>query len=631
MSVETLISQAQGYAATTVTAADAALQAGINAVQQVGHTVFSYDGVPLPAPPVVPDALEAPTLEDINLELPAEPDDELLFQDISPIELGTQPVLTAIAPTLDLPNKPSQNPEFSATLPAINTNLTFPEPPSILMNPLVDAPIITDRDEPVKPQTLLPSFTALAPTDLPVAPTDLQGSFQDAYNSAAPGTITMLDGYVDAMLAKFNPRYHEQMGRIETQLATYLNGGTGMDPDEENAIYERSRGKHSAEALRVSDTAWTETADRGFTLPGGAILSAVQAARQGAADLNAAAAREIVVLKMEQEQKNLQFAVTTSASLRTTLLNSALSYHQNLITINGQALDYAKNILAAIIEVYNTSVKAFTVRLDLYRAEAAVFETRLKSALAGIELYKVEIQALEALANVDRAKVEVYKARIDALMVYAKVYEAQIEAVQGRASLEKMKIEVFQAQVQGFTATVQGKNAEWLGYKASIEGEQAVANMYGEQVKVFGIQTDAWRTGILGRAEVAKAQALTNGARAENFKAIMSGYNTVVEARGSVARTRLENQRQRVIGFQAASQAQVANAQIRNEYYRTTGDIAIKNASLSIEAIVKSAQGLRDYSSTLASLYNANAQVHGQYAGSVMAGMNTLAAQTLTE
>lgn len=631
MTVSTLIQDARGYTSGLLTDAEDALSAAVDAVTASGFTALSYSGVPLPAPPTVPALLVAPTLDTVNLELPDEPDDTLLFQDISPIETGTVPLLTAAVPTLTMPNKPAALADFLADLPIINTSLVFPEPPSELLNPTIDAPVITARVLPTKPTTNLPGFSSVAPTDNTVAPTNLDQSFANAYSGVAPSMITMMDGYVDAMLAKFNPRFQSAMASIEAQLARYLAGGTGLDPDVEDAIYERERDKASAEARRVSDASFSEFADRGFTIPPGALAGAIATARQAGADNLARAGREVTALAAEWEQKNLQFAVDRSADLRKTMLSSALAYHQNLTTINGQALQYAKSILESIVELYNVTVKAYATRVEGYKAEAVVYETRLKSAMAGIELYKVEIQAEEALANVDRSKVEVYKARVEALMVYANVYRARIDAVRGRADLEKLKIEVFGAQVGAFTAKVQAKNAEWQGYRSTIDGEQAKVQLFAGQVQGYLGQVQGFRALIDAKAEAARAMAATNNARAEQFKAVMSGYNTVVSARGDVARTKLENQRQRVISFQAESQATVANAQVRNEYYRTTGEISIKNAALSIEAIYKGAELTRAFSNSIAQLHSANATIHGNLAGAALSGMNSLAVESLTE
>lgn len=627
MSVESLISSAQGYAAAVANQANTAMQAASNSIQAVGYSIPNFYPVALPSEPPTNVSLDMPTLDGVTLDLPAEPTGSLVFQDISPFEAGTAPTLVASLPTITLPTEPSAIAQFTQTAPTVNTTIAFPEPPSALLNPLIEAPTLTERDEPIKPQTMLPVFGAIAPVDTTAAPADIQQSFENAYAGAAPNTIAMLNGYVDAMLSKYNPRYAEQMSAIEKQLATYMAGGTGLKPEVEDAIYSRARERNDAEAKRLSDAAYNEAAGRGFTIPTGAVNAQIQRIRQDAATANNKTSNEIIVMQAEMEQKNLQFAVTTSTGLRTTMLNAALSYHQNIISINGQAIEYAKAVLSSIIEVYNTAVKAYGLKLDAYRAEAAVFETKLKSAMAGIELYRSEIAALEALANVDKSKVDIYRARIESLTSLSNVYRAQIEAVTGRVSLEKLKLDVFQTQVQSYGALVQAKNAEWQGYSAAMDGQTAKVKIYSSQVDAYNSQVNGYKATIEAKSEVIRAQAATNKARAEQYSAILSGYQTVVQARGEKARTQLENQRQTVIAFQAKTQATVANAQVRNEYYKSVSMVGIANAELQMKAMMEEIKSKQNYSSSLAQLSAANGNVYASLASSAMAGMNTLAGQ----
>ena len=630
MGAQALIADARSYTGTLLGEARGAFTQAIAAVQQVGYTQLTFDGVPMPAAPTVPDALVPPELSSEELVLPTEPGTAPVYQDISAIEAGSAPSFAIEAPTITLPSTPAALAEFVQALPAIDTSFAFPEPPAQLMQPIFDAPVVADRAEPTRPNTNLPGFTATSPTDVPVAPTGLQATFEGAYAGASTSMISMLEGELDAQLAKINPRFHEQMGRIETQLATYLAGGTGFDAAVEAAIFERSRARNSAEEARVTDAAWSEAAANGFTMPTGTLLATVRRARQAGADNNAKANAEIVVLAAEIEQKNLQFAVTTSASLRQTALTAALGYHSNLVSINATALQYAKHILDAVIESYNVAVKAFTVRVEAFRAEVLLYETRLKAALAGIELYRAEVAALEAMTQVDVARLGVYKARIDSLVALSGIYRSQIDAVLGRASLEKMKLDVFEAQVQAYSARVQAKNAEWQGYSASIQGQNARAEVYASQVQGFNTQVQAYRATVEAKAAVVRAAADTNEARSRQYTASVAGYSAVVQARAQVASTKLENQRQEIVAFQAESAAQVANASLRMEYYKTTGDIALKNAQLSIETIVKSADLARSYASSIASLHTANAETYGKTAGSALSGMNSLASESLT-
>lgn len=630
MGAQALIEDARGYTGALLSEARGAFTQAIAAVQQVGYTQLTFDGVPLPAAPTVPEALIPPELAPEELVLPADPGSAPIYQDIAAIEAGTAPTFSVAAPTITLPSTPAALAEFVQALPAVETSFTLPEPPAQLMQPMLDAPVIVDRVEPVKPNTNLPGFTATAPTDVPEAPTGLQATMESAYSGASTSMTRMLEGELDAQLTKINPRFHEQMGRIETQLATYLAGGTGISADVEAAIYERSRARNSAEEARVVDAAWTEAAANGFTMPNGTLLATARRGRQAGADNNAKANAEIVVMAAEMEQKNLQFAVTASAALRQTALSAALGYHSNLVTINGQALQYAKNVLDAVVETYNIAVRAFGVRVEALRAEALVYETRLKAAMAGIDLYRAEVAALEALTQVDTARLGVYRARIESLTALSGIYRTQVDAVLGRASLEKMKLDVFEAQVRAYAARVQAKNAEWQGYSAAIQGQTARAEVFASQVQGFNTQVQAYRSAVEAKAAVVRAAADTNEARARQYTATVAGYAAVVQARAQVASTKLENQRQEIVAFQAASAAQVANAQLRNEYYRSTGEIALKNAQLSIETIVKSADLARSYASSIAGLHTANAEVYGRTASSALAGMNSLASESLT-
>lgn len=628
MSVTPLITAAQGFASSIVGDASSAMASATHAVESVGFAVPTFNPVALPTTPPSSISLTLPQTSDVPLDLPSEPGETPIFQDIPVMEAGVVPVLTAVAPVITLPTTPSQLAEFNQQAPIINTSIVFPEPPSALMAPLFEAPTLTDRPEPSKPQVMLSRFDAPAPVDTSVVPANLAGSFEAAYRNAAPSTVSMMDGYVDAMLVKHNPRYHEQMGAIEDQLARYLAGGTGIKPEVETAIYNRAREKNDVEAQRIRNAAYSEAASRGFTLPGGALLAAVARARQDAGNNNAKAATDIAIAQAEMEQKNLQFAVTTSTGLRTTLLNASLSYHQNLISINGQALDCAKTVLSSLIETYNTAVKAYGLRLDSYRAQAAVYETRLKSDMASMELYQMEIAALEAMTSVDKSKVDVYRARIESMNALSSVYRGQIEAVQGRVGLEKLKLDMFQSQVQAFGAQVQAKHSEWQGYTAAIEGQSATAKVFHSQVEAFNAQVSGYKAGIEAKSEVVRASAITNDARSRQYSAQLSGYQAVVSARGEVARTKLENQRQDIVAFQAQTQAVVAQAQITNEYYKSSSMVGIANAELQMKAMMGEVNSRIAYGKTMADLSTQTGQVYASMAGAAMSGMNTLVAES---
>jgi hypothetical protein len=631
MAVSDLIADARVYTSDLTTQASNAMDDAIDSVRAIGYAIPGYTDPVLPTAPTLPIDLTAPTLAPVDLTLPTEPTDPLVFQDIPSIELGTLPTLTAVAPTITLPTQPNQVADFTEGAPVILTDFVFPEPPAELLQPLFTAPVIADRATPIAPTVALPSFEGVAPTGMPDAPTDYEERYRSAYAEAAPETIAMVDGYVDAMMAKYNPQYHTQMAAIETQLSRYIAGGTGLSANVEDAIYERARDKGRTETRRAIDAAYNEAADRGFSMPPGFLLAATQQARQAGADNLSRSATDIAVSQAELEQKNLQFAVTTSIGLRSTMLNAALSYMQSLVTINGQALEYAKGRLSAIIEVYNSAVKAWGAKLDAYKAETAVYETRLKASLATIDLYLAEIKALETLTTVDRARVDIYRARIESLTALSNVYRAQIEAVGQRAGLEKIKLDLFSTKVQAFNVRVQAKNSEWQGYAASINGQSALSRLYGDQVQAYVSQLKGYETSIGAQTEVVRAASLTNQARATQYKAVLDVYTAVVGARGEVARTKLEVGKQQLLAFTAQVQASTSNASIRNDYYKTVSQSALQSADLRFRAQIATIDSIRNFGTTLATLGTANAHIFSGIAGAALSGMNSLASASVVE
>jgi len=623
-----LITAAQAYAQGVIEAAQEAMEASSSSAGAMTLNLNPIAPAALPSAPPSSIDIDLPVFDPVSLTLPAEPASAPVYQDISPLENVEFPTFSEVSPTLNMPNQPTSLPGFSGSQPGVATDLDFPDMPAALSNPFPLEPTLPDRAEPTAPSVMLPSFDAIAPVNSAVVPTNHQSQFEASYAGAAPSMVAFANGYVDAMLAQRNPRYAEQMAAIETQLATYMAGGTGLNPAVEDAIYARSRSKADAEARRVQDANWADAAARGFTLPTGTLNAGNLTARQAAADINATASREIVVMQAEMEQKNLQFAVTTSTGLRVAVLNATLSYMQNLTSINGQALDYAKTVLSAIIEVYNAAVKAFGIEMEAYKAQAAVYEVKIKGAMAHIELYKAEIDALQAMTQVDRAKIDVYKARIESLNAYASIWKTQIEAVLGQVSLGKLKVDVFQAQVQAYSAMVQGKNAEWQGYEAAINGETAKVKMYDTQAGVYSALVNGAKAKVEALSEVARSAAVTNQARASQYSATLQGYSAVVNARGDVAKLQVEIGKQDLTAFQAQTQYEIEKAKLLSNWYKVTADTAIENNRVQIQAAQVDVGLFGTTADMVAKLAHSNAQTYASLASSAMSGMNSLAAST---
>lgn len=537
--------------------------------------------------------------------------------------LSAMPNFNGVAPSISLPSKPGQVAAFTGTSPTVNTSFTIPTAPAGL-NLVPLEPTLGTYTIPTAPQLVIPVFSDTAPADQLPAQADYVGEFTSAYRDIAPTMSAILDSQLDTMLHKINPRYHGQMTAIEDQLDKYLAGGTGLNSAIENAIYERAKDKNNAEYSRTRDAVYADTAGRGFTMPSGALFSASQQARQAAADNNARASVEIAIKMAEMEQQNLQFAVTTSAALRNAVLSASLSYHGNLVQINGQALDYAKSVLTALVDVYDTALKVYTAKLDAYRTKAQVFSTRIQALSATMDLYRSEIAAMEAMVNVDRAKVDIYRARIDSMGALANTYRTQIEAVVSQATLEKAKVEIFGMQVQAYSAQVQGKSAEWQGYSAAVNGEEAKIKMYSEQANVYNIEVGAYKTKVEAKMSQVQAAAVRNRSIMDAYTGAYSAYASKMQAEQARVGAEGEFQRNLLTEYGQANSAAIAQASAEAERFRLVAQVAMEKGRLDHSVIQERARVRLGAAQGLAQTALGAANTYSSMASAALAGMNTL-------
>ncbi len=626
--VDALIADARSFAASSNDAAIGLINDAQSAITSVISGPFVSSGPTIPGAPSVSIDEDVPEFQAPTVVLGTAPEEPTDYISLGDIDFGDEPTDSLVAPTFTEPTKPAALRNFSLAPPDVDMTWDFPDLPAELENINIPVPELADHVAPEKPLVQIPVFEALAPTDDITPPDDYVEQFEAAYANIAPSMRAALDAHMDGILARYNPRYHEQLAALEAKLETYLEGGTALTPAVENQIAERAKGKVNAEYQRVHKTIYGDAAKRGLMIPDGAAFAALQEARQMGANNIAAAATEIAVKQAELEQQNMQFAITTTADLRKAVMNMAVSYHGSLVGLNGQALDYAKSVLNAMIEVYNSLVKAFTVKLELYKTEAQVYEIKVRGALAVIEIYKAEIQALEAMIRVDLAKVDLYKSRIESLKLLADVYKTQVDAVVSQASLEKMKIDLFAAQVQAFGVEAQAKNAEWGGYTAAIGGQEAQLRAYGERVRAFVAEFDAYKTRIQAKSVQLEAITSHNRNLVAQYLATVQAYSAQVDAGAKVASIQVEHNRAQLLAFQARMNAQEAVARTETEFWKTRANLVIEEFKAIIMAAVETARISTQQARGVAETAVAGAKVYEGLAGAALSGMNTLVSKS---
>lgn len=577
----------------------------------------------------IPD-ISVPTFEppDPGAYLPQDAD---AFREISEIDLKALPEFSAEKPTITMPYKPSALDAFTLTPPSINTNFTLPNDPNIR---ITTAPNIVERKQPAKPSITLPSFSGAIPSaaDIPqgLDPNTVEAATRRIGNQYMADAVSNITPRAAAYVEEIAPGITAVLGTSDAQLATYLRGGTGLAPAVENAIYERSRSKVDAESERVRSTILSDMANRGFTLPNGALSSAIVAARQAAADNNARAASEITVMQAEMEQKNLQFAVTTLAGMRATLLNATQAYLQSLVALNGQSLDAAKSVLSTILAAYDSQAKLYGLQLEVFRAHATLYETEAKAATLALEIYRGELAAFDSSLNHDKTRVDLYRSQIEAAGQEIGLYKEKVNAVVSKANLEKLKIDLVGMQAQLYATTVQAKEAEWRGYTAAVQGEEAKARIFAAEVEGFKAQADVIRTDISAQAERIKAEASANAAISDRINAKLAIFNALMQSATTKLTAETEVAKMQLSADVEKLKAALGIDTLKVDVMKAETSLATERERLGVEAAKANVDAEIAYMQAVANVSAISAQTLSGMAQAAMSGMNVLAAQTET-
>jgi hypothetical protein len=437
-----------------------------------------------------------------------------------------------------------------------------------------------------------------------------------------------INAQIDSFLDREFPEFRSAMAAIESRLDTYLQGGTALTPEVENAIYNRTLDKNDIDARRASADAWSKAAKAGWSMPTALLLAQQSDIDKARRDNNARAATEIAIKQAELEQANLQFAVTQSINLRKVAVDAAMAYYSGLVQINGQALEYARSIVDAIVKAYDIAVKEAEVKARLYEADARVYDSQLKGAIAIIEVYESQIRGELAKVEVNKAEVDVYRAQLDAVKTEAEVYKIQVEAAEAQIDIEKAKVDLYKAKVDAFVAQVNGFSAQWNGYAAAVSGERAKIEAAGEQVKAYAARVQAYEAEVRAKSTEIEARLAVNTQRLNSYKAHVEAYSALVsaEARGVEAE---------VGSFQSSVQAYKAQADA--EAAQAASELAIYEVAL--RGIQEAARLQFSYTQHRESVDMAKAAAIGTLAGAIgdiyaktamssLAGMNSLAAKT---
>ncbi len=239
------------------------------------------------------------------------------------------------------------------------------------------------------------------------------------------------------------------------------NGGTGLEPAVEQAIYdragERQRKANDDQYIKLM----AAVGARGFDMPPGAVTGVQQTMAdellRQAIDIN----EKIFISQAELAQKNTHFMIERAGAMEGILRE----FHKNK---ENRSLDAKKAAAELVVQVYAENIKAYiskwegqklkltasTTLIDSVLKENAFIIEGFKAQMDGV-VAKIDGVAKKTTAMVDGYKGEVagYAAKVEATTAWYKALSDQQKAQLGKAELEIRKaIAEIEAELTGYTS-----------------------------------------------------------------------------------------------------------------------------------------------------------------------------------
>lgn len=224
-----------------------------------------------------------------------------------------------------------------------------------------------------------------------MTPANLQALFDRINNLTAPTAPVMAFTYTD-------PGYVGALRdpMIAKLLADLINGGYGIDNNDETNLWNRERDREAAAAQSNIDELKRQAATLGFAMPQGSLYAAIQRARQDYLNKISSVNRDIGLKRADLYVDNRRKVIEQVLSVESQ--NIAL-YN----AIQGRAIDIQKTQIQMAIALFEAGIRYFEATLaGLVKQVEAQMEFSKTLAVvynADIAMYSAYVGALVADSN----------------------------------------------------------------------------------------------------------------------------------------------------------------------------------------------------------------------------------------
>ena len=305
--------------------------------------------------------------------------------------------------------------------------------------------------------------------------------------SITPGTYSFS---VDNILISDDPLVKAMIARLKDNVQ---NGGTGLTPAIEAAIFARDLERSEQQLSDAIDKATSMWAKKGFPLPDGLLADSLAAIQIEYMNRNIDRSREIMIKQADLEQSNLFKSIELGVNLSFKLIDALNEYQKLVISAQEMTAKYANEYITLQLATHNSNIELFKARVQMH-------EITVRAAMTEVEIYKAQLEGELAKVNINEQTVKIYSTQIEAALVKYRgiiegnkmltdIFTAEIQGALAESQLQESFIKVYaekiraaMAVIEVYKAEVDAMVAEISGEKMKIEGNVALIDMWSKEV-----------------------------------------------------------------------------------------------------------------------------------------------------
>lgn len=429
----------------------------------------------------------------------------------------TKPTLDSAGDLIPTLGELEDPPDFVRSI----TSVSIPNAPTPIdvsnapVRPVIDAVVIPDA--PVLAMPVVPSLTEIVIPDFVFPDLPILDIDAPEFEGSALSTVMAWD----------EPAYQSELiDDLTAKVRWMLEGGTGIPPIIEQALFDQARSRHDITATKAVQESFEAFAGRGYEMPPGMLVKQVNAVIEANQLKANELSREILNKSAEWEIENLRFAVQQGIALEQLLVNIFNNMTQRMF-------EAAKYRVESQVSMFNAHVALFNAKQTGYQAAAQVFEIRIKGELAKLDVFKAQIDGQKAVGEINQSLVELYRAKLEGVTSMVNVYKAQMEGARVQSEVGSNQISGYRADIEAYAARLQADKTRFDAYESQIKGETAKMGILEAESRAYAATVQAFES--KNNVRIAKIKS-----HVDAVQAVVGKYTAEIEAERSRVTSEVE-------------------------------------------------------------------------------------------